>query len=127
MKRTFLTSDKAAGRTVEAMIENEDTVLLLLSWDGAVYIQSGCYDEDDHYCEISYPAGLELVKQHVLKVEEALEYNLIDEADAERYRKDREAAEAQKKQKDWDTYQELKKRFGDVPIQGVIDVPVKTE
>ncbi len=127
MKRIFLTSDEAKGRTVEGVIEAADVIILLLSGDGAVYIQSGCYDEDDHYCEISYPVGLELVKQHVLKVDEALRYGLIDEDEAERYRKDLEAAEAEKKQRDWDTYQMLKKRFGDVPIQGVVDVPVKTE
>jgi len=128
MTRSFLSESEAAGRTIELVEEVDGSaVLILLSGDGALYLQSGCYDEDDHYLEFAYPEGINLLRYGHISPEFALKHNLVTEKEIAAYTASQKAKEAKARADRFAQYEMLKKEFGDVPIKGEFEVPVKTD
>jgi hypothetical protein len=114
MKRNPVSLTNALGRTIEGTLNgSSDCLILLLSGDAYLQIQSGCYDEDDHYLEVDYDAGITLVKYGRVNLKDALEARLITQDEIDQFEAEKRSKADKDRADRLAMYERLKQEFGE--------------
>ena len=113
MKRSPVGLTNAVGRTIEdVLVDDPDCLILLLSGDAYLQIESGCYDENDHYLEVDFDAGITLVKHGRVSTAEALKHRMITQDEADQFEAEKKAEIEKYRADRLALYEQLKREFG---------------
>lgn len=114
MKRNPVSITNAIGHTIEGGLDDSsDCLILLLSGDAYLQIQSGCYGEDDHYLEVDYDDGTTLVKHGRVNLKNALGARLITQDEVDQFETEKRSKVDRGRAERRALYEALKKEFGE--------------